>query len=185
MLLMDCHELRDAKRYMYCILNICQAYEMFFSLYFRSRLYHGFANEISSRPLDRLNALVAELHTRLSGFTFGNLRANFVRVAIDNPHIGSLEDAQAILQQIDRSGRGSTKSDITACKDAKLREKLSVVQATKIHHLRNQVVHKSGYRPTRGEVDAALKEASDVLFTLSAMLGVWDDEINIYVSKLA
>lgn len=50
-LLYDCHELLQEKRYMYCILNITQAYEVFFSTYLQIEiLYKSFALEEKNNP---------------------------------------------------------------------------------------------------------------------------------------
>ena len=44
----DCHDLLRTKRYMNCILNVCQAYEMFFSLYLRVNIPASCINFYSS-----------------------------------------------------------------------------------------------------------------------------------------
>ncbi len=64
--------------------------------------------------------------------------------------------------------------------DVKLVSLLSALKRTNIHILRNQIVHKRAYRPTREQVDAALEETRSILFPLTSRLKLYD-EINWYM----
>jgi len=64
--------------------------------------------------------------------------------------------------------------------DAKVVPLLKALKATAIHTLRNRVVHKQAYRPTRAEVEAALDEARSIVFPLTSHLQL-HDEINWYM----
>lgn len=66
--------------------------------------------------------------------------------------------------------------------DAKLVPLLKALKATAIHTLRNRVVHKQAYRPTREEVEGALEETRSILFPLTSHLQL-HDEINWYMRK--
>lgn len=59
---------------------------------------------------------------------------------------------------------------------------LKALKATTIHTLRNRVVHKQVYRPTREEVQAALKESRSILLPLTRHLKL-HDEINWYMNN--
>jgi hypothetical protein len=57
------------------------------------------------------------------------------------------------------------------------------LKTTGINTLRNRIVHKQAYRPTREEAQLALEETGSLLFPLSHHLELYDD-INWYMSKL-
>jgi RNase P subunit RPR2 len=177
MLLLDAHQLRDEKRYMYCILNICQSYEMFFVLYFRSLLYRACVNEPDT---DRLNTLLAKLYNVTAKFTFPTLRSNFLRHAVSGSAPASLDEAQGVVDSLRRHYCDAAECDLSPCLNAELRAKLEIIKATDIHCRRNNVVHKHGYRPSLEEVNRCLEEAEGVLFVLPGMLGVRGDEPDVY-----
>ncbi len=65
MLIYDCYELRDAKHYAYCILNLAQAFEVFFSQYLRVQLlYRPFASD-SDQNIEQLNTLTNLLYEKI------------------------------------------------------------------------------------------------------------------------
>ena len=55
------------------------------------------------------------------------------------------------------------------------------LKATKLNKLRNQVVHKRAYRPTREEAESALEETRSIIFPLTRRLDLHDD-ISWYVA---
>jgi len=57
-----------------------------------------------------------------------------------------------------------------------------MLKETGISALRNKVVHKSGYRPTRDEAEQAHEEAQSILFPLTWLLDL-HDEINWYMMR--
>jgi hypothetical protein len=51
MLVFDCYPLKEEKKYSYCILNLAQAYEVFFSLYLRVELlFRPFSQDPDQKP---------------------------------------------------------------------------------------------------------------------------------------
>ena len=59
--------------------------------------------------------------------------------------------------------------------DVKLMRLLRTLKATSIHRLRNRIVHKEAYRPTRDEAESALKDTENILFSLQGHLQLHDD----------
>ena len=51
---------------------------------------------------------------------------------------------------------------------------LKALRATTINTLRNQVVHKRAYRPTREEAESALEETRSIIFPLTQRLGLYE-----------
>lgn len=182
-LLFDCYELLERKRYMSCILNVAQAYEVFFGLFFRvSLLYRPFASD-SDADLNLMNQLAATLHARLKHHTFDAMRALFLRQVTrgSNPAVGSLADAQAVIARLPAKSPGAPKdSEMLALPDPLLAKLLLRLKGVGINILRNNVVHKQAYRPTRDEAHDAHEEAATILFALGERLGVVDDDPNTY-----
>jgi hypothetical protein len=78
MLIFDCYELIGNKHYMACILNLAQAYEVFFSLFFRVELlYKPFACDPNHQMSD-LNQLLVDLQQRIVQYSFSRMRALFL-----------------------------------------------------------------------------------------------------------
>ena len=177
----DCHDLLRTKRYMNCILNVCQAYEMFFSLYLRvNLLYLPFGSNFreDSNALRKLNELSDQLSNRTEKFGFVKMRKIFLRLAIEPKRPSDLDESRRYINEI---------SDYTLPKDAELKmwpdKRIAIflirVKETQINKLRNDVVHKKGYRPKNSEAEHALNEARAVLFPLTSLLNLHDD-VNWY-----
>ena len=178
--LYDTQELRDQKRYMTCILNIAQAYEVFFGLFFRVELlYRPFGSE-SGRDLFELNRLAQELHTMIKDHAFGRMRSLFLSHLVKGRSPGSLADARTVIAQLPCRPSDPPDADIDAFSDTRLVPLLKAIKATKIATLRNNVVHKRAYRPTLEEVDDSLETAGSTLLPLGSRLDL-HDEINWYL----
>ncbi len=176
-LLFDCHDLLGRKRYMHCVINICQAYEMFFSLYLRvNLLYKPFALQYREirNSIAILSQLSILLEKRTEKFTFNCWKAIFLRHMITSAAPKSLDDAREVIKSIDRPTLVKDK-EITSSFQGALGMHLQTVKNTKVNNLRNKVVHKSGYRPTSETAEKMLQEARSILFPLTHILDLHDD----------
>ena len=181
LLIFDCHDLLKRKRYMNCILNACQAYEMFFSLYLRVELIfkplaRSYCAETTS--LEQWNDLSTRLGETIQGYAFERMRALFLERVIDPVCPKNLDEANGLIESI-RNPEIPSDREIKSVRDTELAELLMMLKETGISALRNKVVHKSGYRPTRDEAKQAHEEAESILFPLTWLLDL-HDEINWY-----
>lgn len=182
MLIFDCYELVERKHYMNCILSLAQAYEVFFSLFFRVELLYKPFGADPDQELTDLNRLSEELHGKIEEHTFTRMRALFLCHIVTGHSPKNLVEAAAVVAALpDRPGDPKDAA-IESLGDVRLVSLLKALKATSIHTLRNQVVHKRAYRPTREEVDAALEETRSILFPLTGCLRLYD-EINWYMRK--
>ena len=82
MLVTECYQLLERKQYMYTILNLATAYEMFFGLFLRVNLlykpYAVDANSGVSGSLDKVNDLSVKLHSKIKRLTFPRMRNLFL-----------------------------------------------------------------------------------------------------------
>jgi len=188
MLVFDCYKLKQEKRYAYCILNLAQAYETFFSQYLRVELlFKPFARD-GEDNLDRLNELAQQLYDYTEKYAFTQMRDIFLNRAILCQSVNSLRDAALIIKQLKplkKQPLPNAPSDtaIANLSDSRLSELLKAVKGSKIAKLRNQVVHKYAYRPKLEEVEDAIEETRNTLFPLGVHLDIHIDEINWYVRK--
>lgn len=181
-ILFDCYDLLKAKRYMNCILNVCQAYEMFFGLYLRVELiYKPFfrSSDEETTSLDRLNDLYRRLERTTEKYAFQDMRDLFLERVTDSVFPGNLDEVEGIITSICKRKKIPRDHKIESVRDTELSDLLIMVEKTGINALRNKVVHKSGYRPTRDEAEQAHEEAQSILFPLTRLLDLHDD-INWY-----
>jgi hypothetical protein len=180
MLVFDCYELLERKHYMKAVLSLAQAYELFFSLFFRVEfLYRPFGAD-SDQELADLNQLSEALHEKLKEHTFAPMRALFLQNMVSRPQPKSLAEAAALVAALPDHPGDPKDAAIDGVADAKMVPLLKALKATSINSLRNRVVHKQAYRPTREEAKDALEEARSILFPLTSRLDL-HDEINWYM----
>ena len=180
MLIFDCHDLLKRKRYISCILNLCQAYEMFFSLYLRVTLLYkpfGSNSDWDSADLCHLNQLFQILEQKIKPFGFEKMRGCFLRLIIDSNPPSTLDEARNYMQKLDP--RPPKDVELKSVTDTALVSLLIRIKEVAIHELRNKVVHKVGYHPKRDEAEKALQEARSILFPLTWRLNLHDD-VNLY-----
>jgi hypothetical protein len=180
MLIFDCCELARRKHYMNCILTLAQAYEVFFSLFFRVELlYKPFAAD-PNPDLNEMNRLSEELQKKTEKHTFAAMRALFLRHMVTRHSPKNLSESAAVITALPNQPRDPKGTSIAGLSDAKLVRFLMALKATGINTLRNRVVHKQAYRPTREEAKSALEEAQSILPPLSSYLQLYED-INWYI----
>jgi hypothetical protein len=182
MLIFDCYELIESKHYMACILNLAQAYEVFFSLFFRVELlYKPFACD-PDHEMSNLNQLLADLQQRIGQYSFSRMRALFLFFIVNGHSPKTLAKAAAIMSALPKHPPVPEDATIESLSDPKLVLLLKALKGTNINMVRNEVVHKRAYRPTRDQVNAALRETRSILFPLTSRLQLYDD-INWYLSN--
>lgn len=181
-IIFDCHDLLNGKRYMNCIPNICQAYEMFFGLYLRVNLVYvpfGSGRSKGDASLDKVNDLFLSLSEATKELTFRQMRDIFLRLAISPNSPADLDGSEAAINVL-QNHKCPKDTELENWPDKQMSLLLMKVKRTRIIELRNKVVHEDGYRPKKEEAEGALKEARSVVFPLTARLELRDD-INSYL----
>ena len=182
MLVYDCYELVERKHYMNCILSLAQAYEVFFSLFFRVELLYKPFGADPNPDLTEMNRLGEELQNKTKQHTFAPMRALFLQHMVNGRSPNNLAESAGVIAALpDRPGDPQDAA-IQGLSDAKLVPLLMALKATEINTLRNRVVHKHAYRPTREEAQSALDETRSILFPLTSHLQLYDD-INWYMNS--
>jgi len=189
MLIFDCHELMGEKHYAYCILNLAQAYEVFFSQYLRVELlYRPVASEFDrgNHDIDHLNRLRKLLYESVKELTFSPLRNLFVNTVLRRRCPSSLAEAENSIKEFSKNLSKPSEEWIrngNTITDRQLVGLLLGLMSCKTAKLRNDVVHKLAYRPTLEQVNDCLKETREILFGLAGRLGARYDDIAPYRAK--
>ena len=184
-LLFDCYELLERKHYMNCIISATQSYEMFFGLYLRvAFLYRPFSSDWNAASLNRMNQVSEKLREKTRNCAFGHMRAIFLRQVTAPSSPVNLVEAAEIIKTLDCSSTCPKEGDLRAVRDTKVANFLINLKKTRVNILRNDVVHKIGYRPTRDEAENAVEEARSSLFPLTNCLDLHDD-VNWYCGRSA
>ncbi len=96
MILSQCCELLEGKRYMQCVMQTCQAYEMFFNLHLYAELvYRPFAKVKDSAALLAVNERSKRLNEAIGKFAFKEMRNVSLAVAIEADHIRTFDASGA------------------------------------------------------------------------------------------
>ncbi|MBI3200843.1 MAG: hypothetical protein HYZ29_04800 [Myxococcales bacterium] len=171
MLLLDCRPLFDRKHYMQCVLGIAQAYEVFFDHFLHVQLVYRPLG--TGGDLDFANQLREKLYAKVERFTFEPMRRLFLGMVLGGVAPATLADSEALIDAFPERGgniRAVSRDELAAVTNEGQRELLLGLHQTTINQLRNQVIHKDAYRPTRDEAWAAYEEASRILFGLTSEL---------------
>jgi hypothetical protein len=191
MLIFDCYELLDRKHYSYCILNLAQAFEVFFSQYLRVELlYRPFGFDFKKKEADvaKFSGLMKLLYQKIENFTFRPLRNLFFYHVLHPPGPSCLRQAETAINGLQRRSGSPLPPDdsirsASAFSSNRVPEILVRLKSCNVPDLRNSVVHKGAYRPTLGQVNDALKETRAILFPLGRLLDVRVDNVNWYTRQ--
>jgi hypothetical protein len=181
MLVFDCYPLKEEKKYSYCILNLAQAHEVFFSLYLRVEfLFRPFSRDLD-QDLNELNILSLKLYEKIKTYTYAPLRNIFVNSVLLTRKLSSLDEVLQFINDLEKLAKPPSDVDIANLPDPRLSQLLQMLKQSNINELRNRVVHKNAYRPSLDEVEAAIEETRSILFPLARYLDIDYDDINWYI----
>ena len=177
-LIMDCYDLLKNKRYMYCILNLCQACEMFFVRAIEVKLiYQPFKDKVLQRDCDQLNDLCKKLHTKIKKYPFGSLQHVFFDLYLNDKVFQSLKSIEDYINTIDcRKNKTPQDAQIDLYPNINARELFKKMKLTNINEIRNDVVHKRGYRPNRVTVEKNIESIREIILGLRAIFRIKEVE---------
>lgn len=181
MLVFDSEDFFKQKRYMYCILNLCQAYEVFFSQFLRVELvFKPLWNDQGDR--NELNSVADQLRSKTEKLTFSGLRKVFLRRVVDQvPPPANLTESRSVINELSKEKNLLIPGDheINKLADQRLVPILMRLKASEIHEMRNRVIHKEAYRPSKVEAETVLIETKSILMPLTHILDI-QENINWY-----
>lgn len=194
-LILDSWSLLKEKKYMYIIVNLCMAYEMFFSNY----IYYVLVikpvktqeeirmNDCEFDVVEEHNRLSEMLYNKIKTLTYGTLMSVFIKLILNQNNHPLLEINQAEnyinnikTTSLEKLEQEIKKSNITA----KLKGYLLALvrmqcKEKSISYLRNNVVHKYAYRPELKEVQRELKIAELLIFGIKRNINFSSIDISL------
>jgi hypothetical protein len=177
-LLFDSADLLSRKQYMQGILAVAQSYEVFFNHFLHVQLlWRPFARE-GTHDVAKLNEMSELMYEAVQSFTFEPMRSIFLDLVARNTVFSTLTESKAWIQALPDSPRKikkPTKALVESVSDGGLRELLLALYDARIAKLRNRVVHKDAFRPTREQAEQALLEAREILHPLTSKLRLSGD----------
>ena len=175
MLLLDCGPLIEGKHYMQAALGIAQAYEVFFSHYlYVTLIYRPFARD-GGDDLERLGRLKELVYKTIERKTFEPMRQLVLRLIVEGCRPKTLAEAEAAIASLGAKD-SVRRAEVEAVATEPRRTMMLGLFDTTVHTLRNKVVHKEAYRPTREETRTAYEDTSRILFGLTEELGLGGTE---------
>lgn len=188
MLLFDCDKLIEERHYSYCILNLIQSYEMYFSLYLQIELiFKHYSNDKTLNKSDFRNMMI-EFTKKTKGKSFYEMRAMllnyfvFTKILLKR-NIESLQESTIFLRQI--SINNPSEDTLSLINPPELSSLLIKLLKICLHETRNKIIHKSGYRPKLEEAKSALEETQKIIYGLLPFLGNSTDHIILYLPPKA
>ncbi|VEP11818.1 hypothetical protein H1P_1210009 [Hyella patelloides LEGE 07179] len=170
-LIYDVYLIKEQKRYMYCILNLAQALELFLFYSIKTKLlFLPYKTRLINTQSD-FNLISSLLSENMEKYTFSHLRNIFFDLYINQ---NSLQTIENVKQYLDKNSLNKVKSidiqnwssPINNIENQRLRDLFCKLLNTKVPNLRNQVVHKYSYRPSLSEVEKCISETRDIVFRL-------------------
>jgi len=180
MMILDCEDLKTEKHYSYCILNLAQAFEMFFALYLRVQfLYKPYASE-TPEGLDGFNKCSGLLFDKTRKYAYIKMRNIFINTILSAPKYTTLAESEAAIADLSTITNNPLDENIRNCPNSALSDLLFRLMKCNVSDLRNDVVHKMGYRPTLDEVESAIDESASILHALNRHLEQPSDDMQFY-----
>ncbi len=154
----DYEDLLLQKKYMYCIITLCQACEAFFMKCIDIKLlWEPYRRSVFGVD-DMKFRLFEEYHEKIDKyfkhFPYWSLLNVFFDLYLNSRSFGTQDEIMTYLKKVSEfSGNAPSKDEIrTKCKDRRAKALLALKRLD-IHEIRNKIAHKDGYRPTREEVE--------------------------------
>ena len=188
-MILDCHVLLKLKKYMYCIINLCQACEAFFmkgitiKLLFQPWRAGIFGQEDGIYSENRtelgcydvFNQYSGQIQKAVRNYAYNKLRNVCFDLYLIDKAFSARTDIDEYLKVIDCYARiEPSDADIESKSTNENRDLFIKLRNLGIGEMRNKVVHKEAYRPTKDEAEKCLEEVHTVVIGLKATLN-FDD----------
>lgn len=166
----------EQKHYMLTVASLGQAWEVFFLTYARSIFLYRpfFAATSREESIEEFNAVAATLDTAINKFTFSPLRNLLIWTTIKHIRPTTLAESTETIALIvpDRLFERPKPELINSLSDRELSTSLQQLCRLTIAELRNDVVHKYAFRPSRFKTERCLKEEIEFMYSIKHLFRV-------------
>lgn len=177
--LSDCEDLIKQKKYMFCIINLCQACEAFLMKCIDIKLlwepYRRGVFSIDNKKYKIFDDFAEKIHKKFKAFTYQGLRNVFFNLYLNNKTFHDQDDISNYLNNLLKSPtNGPSNNEIEAKSTGIQRELFFELRELKINEMRNDVAHKDGFRPTLADAQEYLKKVRGIIEKIAVAFNLTD-----------
>lgn len=177
----DCEALIKQKKYMFCIINLCQACEAFFMKCIDIKLlwepYRRGVFGTNDRKYKNFDDFTESINKEFKGITYQKLLNVVFDLYLNRKQFFRKDEISDYVKDLRKFPRKEPSSDeIQQKSDGVQRELFFELKELKINEIRNDVAHKDGFRPTLANAQEyrekvlEIIEKMEVAFNLSDMI---------------
>jgi len=178
----DCEELLKQKRYMYCIINLCQACEAFFMKCIDIKLlwipYRRGVFGWGDKKYQLFDNFFEKVHKEFKKFAYCRLRNILFDLCLNDKSFSTQEEIHDYLSKIaDDEENNIAEPSAKAIKiksEGRQRNVLMDLKRLKIHEIRNKVVHMEGYRPSFDDAKYYIKQITSFIENFKTVFNLHD-----------
>lgn len=173
-----CDDLIKQKNYMYCIIILCQSCEAFFMKCidikllwkpYRSGVFGGYKG---NKDFDDF---AGKIHDRFDKFTYQKLLNVFFDLYLNNKNFKNEDDISNYLDNLSELSKSEpSKKEIETKSTGTQRNLFLELKELKINEIRNDVVHKDGFRPSLVDAQNYLNKVRRIIEEISKALDLED-----------
>lgn len=178
----DCDELLIEKKYMQCVINCAQALEIFLFKYIKIKSILLPIQQNAVIYLD-LDILTKNFNIYFADYTFFPLRNVFFDLFIYDRSFQTTLEITNYLSSIKTSKvycNLPSDDTIMLLPNEELKSAMLLLKTCKASQLRNDIIHKSAYRPSKTEAEACLKETDQIIYGIANQIPLQDDDTYYY-----
>jgi hypothetical protein len=176
----DCDVLMKEKKYMYCVLILCQACEAFFMKCIDIKLlwepYRKGVFGWNDKKYQLFDDFFEQVHNEFRRSTYHSLRKIVLDIYLNNRSCSIQEEILNYLKMMTNSTYIREPSDETIRTefDDRRRQVLLRLKRLKIHEIRNAVAHKEGFRPTLNDVKYHMAQVKSYIEDFKTVFNLHD-----------
>lgn len=164
--LLDYYKLLKEKKYMSCILNLTIAFECYFFSCFKQYLFLKPANQ-GNIDGDFIYKMYNEFYYKIKDFSYRKLRNIFLNLIMNDYNKMTTEKIQQFVDEILKLKNDPLDKTIKSIQNKDLSKILLELKKFDINTQRNNIIHKTTYRPKLDEVEHYHKKSTRILYKLA------------------
>jgi hypothetical protein len=180
LILMEVHEAKNRKEYRNCILLLTQALETFLNHTIEIAVLNEKILIKGCNNIDEYNEIKKKYFDKLEKLTFTPMKILFYEIFLNKRKFKSKEEIENFIDEI-KPGRlrnltevnEKIQKDIKNFPDKAISEMFDILNKTRLHEIRNKVIHKYVYRPSLQEVEECFKDVENITQNFNYSLGKW------------
>lgn len=177
--LSDCEDLIKQQKYMFCIINLCQACEAFLMKCIDIKLlwepYRRGVFSIDNKKYKKFDDFAEKIHKKFKAFTYQRLLNVFFNLYLNNKTFHDPNDISDYLNNLLKSSTsGPSNNEIEAKSTGIQRELFFEFKELKINEMRNDVAHKDGFRPSLADAQEYLEKVRGIIEKIAVAFNLTD-----------